>query len=143
MSSKNLRIICIWNEDEFTIIESKNSPSKEEAYLIIDESSEKMDVHIPSKFSIVQKRIIERQAYSIAKSGFLLPKSSIRIGMGFDVTISKDDSIPETLLQVGHHYSLDKPTSPYIESSTPEFESKKMPDSNYQPSYLLYDSFST
>ena len=133
-------LTCIWKSDEFVLSESKTRPPDDEAYIIIDEPAEKVSVHIPSSFSIVQKRIIERRVQTISKSGFFIPKLSIRIGMGFDISITKDDAIPDILLQVGHHYSYDKPTSPYFESSVsdaPELDVSS--DSEYKPSFLIHD----
>lgn len=140
MSSRNLKVTCIWKSDEFVLSESKVRPPNDEAYIIIDEPEEKVSVHIPGTFSMIQKRIIERRVQTIAKSGFFIPKLSIRIGMGFDVTISKDNDIPEVLLQVGHQYSYDKPTSPYVESSSSETSVLEVsPDSDYKPGFLIHD----
>ncbi|MFX0181697.1 MAG: hypothetical protein ACFE95_01345 [Candidatus Hodarchaeota archaeon] len=136
MISKDVKITCIWRSDEFVVLDSKSQPTDDEAYVIIDEPTEKITVHIPGHFSIVTKRIIERRIQSIAKSGFLLPKSMIRIGRGFNVSISKDETIPNVLLQEGHKYSLDEPV-PYTE---PEEPPEKAPtvasESEYIPTFL-------
>jgi hypothetical protein len=116
MMDRDMKVTCIWRTDEFVVSESKSQPTEDEAYLIIDESTEKITVFIPTHYSIINKRIIERRVQSVAKSGFLIPKSTIRLGMGFDVSITKEEKIPDVLLQVGHHYSFETPTSPYIET---------------------------
>ncbi|MFX0170354.1 MAG: hypothetical protein ACFE9L_00380 [Candidatus Hodarchaeota archaeon] len=139
MSTRDMKITCIWRSDEFIIFDSKNKPSDDEAYLIIDEPTEKISVHIPSHFSIVTKRIIERRIQSIAKSGFLLPKSMIRVGSGFNVSISKDDIIPDVLLQEGHKYKLDEPV-PYIEKETQVVEAPiESSESEYIPTFLTQE----
>lgn len=136
MSTKDMKVTCIWRSDEFAVFDSKSRPTDDEAYLIIDEPTEKITVHIPGHFSIVAKRIIERRIQSIAKSGFMLPKSMIRIGRGFNVSITKEETIPDVLLQEGHKYSLDEPV-PYTE---PEESPEKAPivasESEYIPTFL-------
>jgi hypothetical protein len=136
LSSRNLRITCIWESDEFIVFDSTTKPDDNEAYLIIDEPTEKITVHIPSHFSIVKKRIIERRVQSIAKSGFSLPKTTLRIGAGFEISISKDDTIPDGLLQVGHHYQYGGSTT-YIESPpSTETPSKESSEQEYTPTFL-------
>jgi hypothetical protein len=139
MSTKDMKVTCIWRSDEFIVLDSKSKPTDDEAYLIIDESTGKISVHIPSHFSIVTKRIIERRIQSIAKSGFLLPKSMLRIGSGFNVSISKEDIIPDVLLQEGHKYKLDEPV-PYME---PEMQTTEAPiessESEYVPTFLTQE----
>ncbi|MFX0049948.1 MAG: hypothetical protein ACFFAJ_07730 [Candidatus Hodarchaeota archaeon] len=139
MSSKDMKVICIWRSDEFVVFDSKNKPTDDEAYLIIDEPTEKISVHIPSHFSIVTQRIIERRIQSIAKSGFLLPKSTIRIGGGFNVSISKEDKIPDVLLQEGHKYKLGEPV-PYIEPEIQDIEAPmESSESEYVPTFLTQE----
>jgi hypothetical protein len=138
MSSRSLKITAIWHSDEFVISESKGPPPKDEAYLIIDEPSEKITVHIPESFNIISKRIIERRVQSIAKSGFRLPSSDLRVGMNFIVDLSKDDSIPEVLLQVGHHYSYERPTEAYIEPDLETRAGYREQESIHEPERDVY-----
>ncbi|MFW9853987.1 MAG: hypothetical protein ACFFFG_02975 [Candidatus Thorarchaeota archaeon] len=158
MSSRSLTVTAIWRSDEFVISSGKGRPPQDEAYLIIDEPSEKITVHIPDNFNIISKRIIERHVHSIAKSGFRLPDSDIRVGMNFAVDLSKDDTVPDILLQVGHHYSYERPTEAYIEPDLEtraghrdleskqetglETYSKKTPKPalEYVPSFLTHDT---
>ncbi|MFW9780501.1 MAG: hypothetical protein ACFFE8_16795 [Candidatus Heimdallarchaeota archaeon] len=158
MSSRSLKVTAVWRSDEFVISSSKGRPPQDEAYLIIDEPSEKITVHIPDSFNIISKRIIERRVHSIAKSGFRLPDSDIRVGMNFVVDLSTDDTVPDILLQVGHHYSYERPTEVYIEpdldtragyrdlESKPETELETYseetpkPDLEYVPSFLTHNT---
>lgn len=136
MLERDMKVTCIWRDDEFVVSESKSQPTEDEAYLTIDESTEKIAVFIPTHYSIINKRIIERRVQSIAKSGFMIPRTSIRLGMGFDVSITKEEKIPDVLLQVGHHYSYETPTSPYVEpeiSTVPTTESVSEPEPITEP----------
>jgi hypothetical protein len=136
MSIKDMKVTCIWRSDEFVAFDSKSRPTDDEAYLIIDEPTEKITVHIPGHFSIVTKRIIELRIQSIAKSGFMLPKSMTRIGRGFNVSITKDETIPDVLLQEGHKYSLDEPVS-YAEPEKPPKEAPIVSSElEYTPTFL-------
>ncbi|MFX0122825.1 MAG: hypothetical protein ACFFAE_04250 [Candidatus Hodarchaeota archaeon] len=112
MSEKDIVLTCLWRSDDFVVSDTKIHPSENEAVLIIDENTEKISIQIPRHFSLISKKIIERRVQSIAKSGFLIPKSQVRIGIGFEVEIVKDEVIPEVLLQEGHKYSLERPTAP-------------------------------
>lgn len=107
MSEKNLKVVCIWRTDEFIVSESRSVPPSDEASLIIDEENEIINVNIPTNYSLITKKIIERRVNSIAKTGFFLPKTNMRIGTGFNIEMTKEDSIPSVLLQEGHKYSYD------------------------------------
>ncbi|MFX1282312.1 MAG: hypothetical protein ACFFB5_01600 [Promethearchaeota archaeon] len=136
MSEKNIVLNCIWRTDDFVVSDTKIRPSDDEAALIIDEKIEKITAQIPRHFSLVTKKIIERRVHSIAKSGFTIPKRQIRIGMGFEVEIIKDEVIPDVLLQEGHKYSLDRPTT-VVETPTQIQEEK--PEPEYVPSFLTHE----
>ena len=133
MSSRELKITAIWRSDEFVISDSRAPPPQDEAYLIIDEPAENIIVHIPDNFSIITQRIIERRVNSVAKSGFRLPNSDIRIGRNFSVDISKDEKIPDILLQVGHHYSYESPTDAYLEPSLEDRAGYREQEPTHQP----------
>ncbi len=140
MSEKNLILTCLWRTDEFVITDNASAPSDEDAVLIIDENAEKITARIPTHFSLITQRIIERRVSSIAKSGFTIPKSRLRIGTGFEVSIIKEEAIPDVLLQVGHHYSYDETQIPQKTSApqvTPAFISTDTGD--YIPSFLKHD----
>ncbi|MFX0085619.1 MAG: hypothetical protein ACFFAU_08090 [Candidatus Hodarchaeota archaeon] len=140
MSEKNLILTCLWKTDEFVITDSTSTPSDEEALLIIDENAEKITARIPSHLSLITQRIIERRVSSIAKSGFTIPKSRLRIGAGFEVSIIKEEAIPDVLLQVGHHYTYDETQIPQKTSApqvSPSFISADTED--YIPSFLKHD----
>lgn len=142
MSGKNLRVVCIWKADEFIVSESQSAPPSDEASLIIDEEKEIINVNIPSNFSLITKKIIERRANSITKTGFALPKTNIRIGTGFTIEITKEDTIPSFLLQEGHKYSYDIFGSPgkQTEEEVAKHPSKIFPvaEEEYVPSFLKH-----
>ncbi|MFX0014267.1 MAG: hypothetical protein ACFFB2_07235 [Promethearchaeota archaeon] len=140
MSEKNIILTCLWKTDDFIASDSQSRPLDDEAALIIDENTSKIRVQIPRHFSLIMKKIIERRAQSIAKSGFLVPKTQVRIGAGFDIEISKDEVIPEVLLQEGHKYSLDRPTLASEEtiSETPHQPIVEQ-EEEYVPSFLTYE----
>lgn len=135
MSGKNLKITCIWRTDEFIVSESKSAPLGDEAVLIIDEGAETISASIPSSYSLITKKIIERRLNSIARSGFKIPKTNIRIGLGFQVEVKKEEKFPDVLLQEGHKYSydifgpvkrtLDEPIVQDSSNSTEEVERKR------------------
>ncbi|MFW9903067.1 MAG: hypothetical protein ACFFFH_01930 [Candidatus Thorarchaeota archaeon] len=135
MSEKNIVLTCIWRSDDFVVSETKIHPSENEAVLTIDENNEKISIQIPGNFSLITKKIIERRVQSISKSGFLIPKLQVRIGTGFEVEIIKDEVIPEVLLQEGHKYSLDIPTSP-AENPTQPLVEKVEEEEEYVPTFL-------
>ena len=134
MSEKNIVLTCIWRSDDFVVSETKIHPSENEAVLTIDENSEKIAIQIPGHLSLVTKKIIERRVQSISKSGFLIPKTQVRIGTGFEVEILKDEVIPDVLLQEGHKYSLDMPTAP-AETPTQSI-AEKVEEEEYIPTFL-------
>ncbi|WP_455142481.1 hypothetical protein [Candidatus Hodarchaeum mangrovi] len=143
MSGKNLRVVCIWKTDEFIVSESQSAPPREEASLVIDEEKEIINVNIPSNYSLVTKKIIERRANSITKTGFALPKTNIRIGTGFTIEITKEDTIPSVLLQEGHKYSYDifGPPGKQTEEEGEKHPSKIFPvaeEEEYVPSFLKH-----
>ncbi|PWI48755.1 hypothetical protein CEE45_05040 [Candidatus Heimdallarchaeota archaeon B3_Heim] len=106
MSTKDIVVTCVWTTDGFVFLDKKNEPTSDEAVLRIDEGAESISVTIPKELSLISKKIIERRVQSIAKSGFTLPNTSLRIGGGFKVEIIKSDEIPDILLQEGHKYTL-------------------------------------
>ncbi len=135
MSEKNIILTCIWRTDGFTVSDTKILPSDNEAYLIIDENTEKITVQIPQHFSLITKKIIERRVQSIAKSGFLVPKTQIRIGGRFEVEITKEEEIPDVLLQEGHKYSLESP----IPVETPSKLKVEEAEEEYTPTFLIHE----
>lgn len=136
MSERNIVLTCIWRTDDFTVSDTKIRHSEDEAVLVIDENTEKITVQIPRHFSLVTKKIIERRVQSIAKSGFIIPKRQIRIGMGFEVEIIKEEVIPDVLLQEGHKYSLERPIT-VVETPNQIMEEETEPE--YVPSFLTYE----
>jgi hypothetical protein len=134
VSEKNIVLTCIWRSDEFVVSETKIHPSENEAVLTIDENTEKISIQIPGHFSLISKKIIERRVQSISKSGFLIPKTQVRIGTGFDVEIVKEEVIPDVLLQEGHKYSLDMPTAPAETPSQPIVRVEE--EEEYIPTFL-------
>jgi hypothetical protein len=137
MSEKNIVLTCIWRSDDFAVSETKIHPSENEAVLTIDENTEKISVRIPGHLSLITKKIIERRVQSISKSGFLIPKTQVRIGTGFEVEIVKDEVIPEVLLQEGHKYSLEMPTAPTETPIQPILE--KVEEEEYVPTFLTQE----
>lgn len=136
MSEKNIILTCIWRSDDFVVSDTKIHPSENEAILIIDENTEKISIQIPRHFSLISKKIMERRVQSIAKGGFLIPISQVRIGSGFEVEIIKDEVIPEVLLQEGHKYSLEIPTAPVETSSQPTADEAEQ---EYVPTFLTQE----
>ena len=136
MSEKDIILSCIWRSDDFVVSETKIQPSDNEAVLIIDENTEKISIQIPRHFSLITKKIIERRVQSITKSGFLIPKTQIRIGSGFEVEIIKEEVIPEVLLQEGHKYSLEGPMAPTEAPSSPKIKDE---EEEYIPTFLTQE----
>ncbi|MCK4848293.1 MAG: hypothetical protein KAT16_04650, partial [Candidatus Heimdallarchaeota archaeon] len=138
MSSKDILLTCIWTTDGFVVIDNKNIPTKDEAYLKISESESKITAQIPNGLSLIAKKIIERRVQAIAKSGFTVPNSSLRIGGGFKVEITKQDEIPSILLQEGHKYSFDE-FSPQKSVTTVMEKTIVSSELEYIPSFLKHD----
>lgn len=136
MSEKNIILTCIWRSDEFVVTNEKIEHLGDEAVLLIDENTEKIIVKIPSHLSLIAKKIIERRVQSVTKTGFSVPNTQIRIGMGFEVEITKDEVIPEVLLQEGHKYSLDRPEFSADSPSQPIVEEKPEEELEYIPTFL-------
>ncbi|MHA1443423.1 MAG: hypothetical protein ACTSR4_01555 [Candidatus Hodarchaeales archaeon] len=138
MSSRDILLTCIWTTDEFIVVDNKTLPAQDEAILKISESESKITVQIPKGLSLITKKIIERRVQSIAKSGFTIPNSSLRIGGGFEVIISKHEEIPTTLLQEGHQYLYEEFSPP--KHVTEVVEGAIIPsESEYIPSFLKHD----
>ena len=141
MATKDIVITCVWTTDGFVLLDKKNEPTSDEAVLRIDEATETISVSIPNELSLITKKIIERRVQSIAKSGFSLPSSSLRIGGGFNVEIKKTDEIPTVLLQEGHKYTFGEGTLREKESIKQEIR-PKLPsefEDDYVPSFLIHD----
>lgn len=138
MSSKDILLTCIWTTDGFVVIDNKNIPTKDEAYLKISESESKITAQIPNGLSLITKKIIDRRVQSIAKSGFTVPNSSLRIGGGFKVEITKQDEIPSILLQEGHKYSFEE-FSPKKSVKTVMEKTIVSSELEYIPSFLKHD----
>ncbi|UCG90555.1 MAG: hypothetical protein JSU57_02165 [Candidatus Heimdallarchaeota archaeon] len=136
MSEKNIVLSCIWRTDDFIVTDSKIRPSDDEAILVIDENTEKITTQIPRHFSLITKKIIERRVQSIAKSGFTIPETQIRIGMGFEVEITKEEVIPDVLLQEGHKYSLELPMTV---TETPSQTIAEKPEPEHLPTFLTQE----
>jgi len=136
MSEKNIVLTCVWRSDDFAVSETKIHPSENEAVLTIDENTEKISIQIPGHLSLITKKIIERRVQSISKSGFLIPKTQVRIGTGFGVEIIKDEVIPEVLLQEGHKYSLERPIAPAEAPIQPEVVKS---EEEYVPTFLAQE----
>ena len=133
MSEKNIILTCIWRSDGFVVSDNKIQSSDDEAILVINENTSKITIQIPRHLSLITKKIIERRVQSIAKSGFSVPKTRIRIGAGFDFEITKEEVIPKVLLHEGHKYSLETPT-PFIE--TPSQSMVEKSETDYTPTFL-------
>jgi hypothetical protein len=141
MATKDIVITCVWTTDGFVLLDKKNEPTLDEAVLRIDEAAETISVSIPNELSLVTKKIIERRVQSIAKSGFSVPSSSLRIGGGFKVEIKKTDEIPTVLLQEGHKYTFGEGALSRKESIKQEIR-PKLPsqfENDYIPSFLIHD----
>ena len=141
MATKDIVITCVWTTDGFVLLDKKNEPTSDEAVLRIDEATEIISVSIPTELSLITKKIIERRVQSIAKSGFSLPSSSLRIGGGFKVEIKKTDEIPTVLLQEGHKYTFGEGTHREKGSIKQEIR-PKLPsefEDDYVPSFLIHD----
>ncbi|UCE13709.1 MAG: hypothetical protein JSV04_00705 [Candidatus Heimdallarchaeota archaeon] len=136
MSQKNIVLSCVWRADDFVVSDSRIDHSDDEAVLTINEKTEKITVQIPTHLSLVSKKIIERRVNSIAKSGFPVPKTHIRIGVGFEVEITKEEVIPDVLLQEGHKYSLERPITPIETPSKPTRIIEETTESEYIPTFL-------
>lgn len=143
MSEKEIKLTSIWRTDEFIVLDGKSPPSEEEASLIIDEKNSLITVRIPTNLSLITKRVIERRVSSIAKSGFIVPKSRIRIGAGFTVSIIKEDSIPDVLLQVGHNYSYGESVPIREETRIEEPRITYSSESEYIPTFLKQEMSDT
>lgn len=139
MRERDLVITCLWRTDEFVISDSKSLPSDDEAVLTIDENTSTITVRIPKHFSLINQRIIERRVSSIAKSGFTIPKSRLRIGARFEISIIKEEAIPDVLLQVGHHYSYDETQISQKTVSQPVTSARMSSDTEYVPTFLKQD----
>ncbi len=139
MRERDLVITCLWRTDEFVISDSTSLPSDDEAVLTIDENTSTITVRIPKHFSLINQRIIERRVSSIAKSGFTIPKSRLRIGARFKISIIKEEAIPDVLLQVGHHYSYDETQISQKTVTQPVISAKMSPDTEYIPTFLKQD----
>ncbi|MHA2245043.1 MAG: hypothetical protein ACXADY_08745 [Candidatus Hodarchaeales archaeon] len=133
MSEKNIILTCIWDSDDFIVSDAKTHSSDDEAILVINENTSKITIQIPRHLSLISKKIIERRVQSIAKSGYSVPKTRIRIGAGFEVEITKDEVIPDVLLQEGHKYSLESP-APFTETPSQSMEEKT--ETEYTPTFL-------
>ncbi len=145
MSSKNLVLNLIWRNDEFVITDSKADTLGDEAVLTIDENAETINVRIPGNFSLITKKIIERRVASITKSGYSIPKSQIRVGLGFTVSVSTEEVIPDVLLQEGHRYSYDEGfvTAKKVEESPTHQVMEQhiiSAEEEYVPSFLKYET---
>ena len=138
MSSRDILLTCIWTTDEFIVVDNKTLPAQDEAVLKISESESKITVQIPKGLSLITQKIIERRVQSIAKSGFAVPNSSLRIGGGFEVSISKHEEIPTVLLQEGHQYLYDEfsPPKTVTEVAARTFIPS---ESDYVPSFLKHN----
>lgn len=143
MSERNIKLTCVWRTDEFIVLEGKSLPSEEEASLIIDEKNSLITVRIPAHLSLITKRVIERRISSIAKGGFIVPKSQIRIGAGFEVSIIKEDSIPDVLLQVGHHYAYGESVPVREETRIEEPRITYSSEAEYIPTFLKQEMSDT
>ena len=139
MSSKEIFLTCIWTVDDFVVVDNKTIPAQDEAILTISESQSKITVQIPNCLSLINKKIIERRVQSIAKSGFAIPNSSLRVGGGFEIEVTKDEEIPTVLLQEGHKYSYDE-FSPPKEVTTIVETKPTFSDEEYIPSFLKHDA---
>ncbi len=139
MSSKDILLTCIWTVDDFVVVDNKTIPAQDEAILRISESESKISVQIPKGLSLINKKIIERRVQSIAKSGFAIPNSSLRIGGGFEIAVSKHEEIPTVLLQEGHKYSYDE-FSPPKEVTTVVEKTTMVSEQEYIPSFLKHES---
>lgn len=139
MKTKNLLITCIWSNNDFVVIESKNTPTSDEAVLKIDESGETITVTIPSSISLINTKIIERRVQSIAKSGFSVPNTSLRIGGGFRVEMKKSEEIPDILLQEGHKYTFGEFPPPLETPPKPDVKKRIISESEYIPSFLAHE----
>lgn len=139
MRERDLVITCLWRTDEFVISDSKSLPSDDEAVLTIDENTSTITVRIPKHFSLINQRIIERRVSSIAKSGFTIPKSRLRIGARFEISIIKEEAIPDVLLQVGHHYSYDETQISQKTVTQPDTSARISSDAEYVPTFLKQD----
>ncbi len=139
MRERDLVITCLWRTDEFVISDSKSLPSDDEAVLTIDENTSTITVRIPKHFSLITQRIIERRVSSIAKSGFTIPRSRLRIGSRFEISIIKEEAIPDVLLQVGHHYSYDETQISQKTVTQPVTSARMSPDAEYIPTFLKQD----
>jgi hypothetical protein len=140
MSEKNIILSTIWRSEDFVVTDSRIQASEDECILTINENTSKIIIQIPRHFSLVTKKIIERRVQSIAKSGFLVPKSQLRIGAGFEVEITKDEFIPDVLLQEGHKYSLEAPVP--VEEP-PKEAVKEETEEEYIPTFLSQEAMGT
>ncbi len=141
MAAKDIVVTCVWTTDGFVLLDKKNQPTPDEAVLKIDEGTETISVTIPSELSLITKKIIERRVQSIAKSGFSLPSTSLRIGGGFKVEINKTDEIPDVLLQEGHKYTFGE-FSPLEKERKQQELRPKLPsemEDDYVPSFLIHE----
>jgi hypothetical protein len=138
MKTKNFMITCIWSNDDFVIVENRNASTSDEATLKINEGTETISVTIPSSISLIAKKIIERRVQSIAKSGFSVPNTSLRIGGGFKVEMNKTDEIPDILLQEGHKYTFGEILQPIQSTPEPESRPSVSSESEYVPSFLAH-----
>ena len=139
MSSRDILLTCIWTADDFVVVDNKTILAQDEAILKISESESKITVQIPKGLSLINKKIIERRVKSIAKSGFAVPNSSLRIGGGFEIAVTKYEEIPSVLLQEGHKYSYDE-FSPSKEVTTVMEKTPTVSEQEYIPSFLKHES---
>ena len=74
-----------------------------DAFLDLDEGSQKANLTFPPNAGLVSKRMATRQARSICATGYQLMAGN-RIGSGFLLEVQGETSISEVLLQEGHKY---------------------------------------
>ncbi|MFX0135796.1 MAG: hypothetical protein ACFFDN_19290 [Candidatus Hodarchaeota archaeon] len=72
--------------------------------LILDESQQKWILDYSLEPNLIERKTAERQARSIAKSGFNIGGN--RVGIRYDLEIAEEQAVPEKLLREQHKYNV-------------------------------------
>lgn len=71
--------------------------------LILDEANQKWKLDFNNEPNLIERKTAERQARSIAKSGYL--SGGNRVGVGLDLEIVSGEDVPEALLRDQHEFN--------------------------------------
>ncbi|MFX1453315.1 MAG: coiled-coil domain-containing protein [Promethearchaeota archaeon] len=84
-------------------VRAMSQPS-EGIFLILDESRQKWILDYSLEPNLIERKTAERQARSLAKSGFIIGGN--RVGIRYDLEIASESKVPEKLLREQHKYNV-------------------------------------